>query len=93
MIFHWVNNESVINMVFTIASYTYGQLLGLFSFGLFTNYQLRDKWVPLVALHAPVLAYFLNVFSIQYYGFNFGYTLLFFNGLITFAGLWLIAKR
>ena len=93
MSFHLLHNESVINMVFTIASYTYGPLLGLFGFGLFTTYQVKDKWVPLVALLAPVLAYFLNVFSIYYFAFDFGYTLLFFNGVITFVGLWLIRMK
>ncbi len=90
MIFRALNNDSVINTVFTIAGYTYGPLLGLYSFGLFTKYNVRDLWVPLVVILSPVLAYLLNLFLIHYFDFNMGYTLLLFNGMITFAGLWLI---
>ena len=93
MIFKAINNDSVINMVFTVASYTYGPLLGLFSFGLFTKYQIKDKWVPVIAVLSPVLAYLLNLLSIKWFGFHFGYTILLFNGIITFLGLLLIRKR
>ena len=54
MIFRAVNNDSIINMVFTIAGYTYGPLLGLFAFGLFTKIKIKDAWVPLVVIIAPV---------------------------------------
>ncbi len=90
MIFRAVNNESVINTVFTIAGYTYGPILGLYAFGLFTKFGVRDKWVPVVAVLAPILSYMLNILSIQWFGFYFGYTLLLFNGIITFIGLWIL---
>ncbi len=90
MIFRAVNNESVINTVFTIASYTYGPLLGLYAFGLFTRYRIRDRWVPVVVILSPAMTYLLNIFAIKWFGFYFGYTLLLFNGMITFAGLWMI---
>jgi len=93
MVFRALNDESVINTVYTIAGYTYGPLLGLFSFGLFTKYRIRDRWVPLVVLLSPLLAWLLNVFLIKVFGFYLGYTLLLFNGLITFAGLTLIRIR
>ena len=93
MIFRAVNNDSVINTVFTIASYTYGPLLGLFSFGLFTRYKVKDKWVPFIAVLSPVLAYLLNIFSIKWLSFHFGYTILLLNGMITFLGLWMIRKK
>ncbi len=93
MIFKVINNDSVINMVFTVASYTYGPLLGLFSFGLFTKYQIKDKWVPVIAVLSPVLAYLFNLLSIKWFGFHFGYTILLFNGIITFLGLLLIRKN
>jgi SSS family transporter len=93
MVFRALNDESVINTVYTIAGYTYGPLLGLFSFGLFTKYRIRDRWVPLVVLLSPLLAWLLNVFLIEVFGFYLGYTLLLFNGLITFAGLWMIRLR
>lgn len=92
MIFRAVNNDSVINTVFTVASYTYGPLLGLFSFGLFTRYKVNDKMVPVIAVVSPVIAYLLNFLSIKWFGFHFGYTILLFNGVITFFGLWLIRK-
>jgi len=90
MIFRVLNNDSVINTVFTIAGYTYGPLLGLYSFGLFTKYKVKDRWVPVVAILSPLMAWLLNLLMIKLFGFYLGYTLLFFNGLITFAGLWLI---
>ncbi len=93
MIFRAVNNDSVINTVFTIAGYTYGPLLGLYSFGLFTRYRLRDKWVPVVAILSPLMAWLLNLLTIKWFGFYLGYTLLLFNGIITFAGLWMIRTR
>jgi len=93
MIFKAVNNDSVINTVFTIASYTYGPLLGLFSFGLFTKYPVKDKFVPIVAILSPAMAYLINNISIQWFGFYFGYTILLLNGMITFIGLWMIRKK
>lgn len=93
MIFRALNNDSVINTVFTIAGYTYGPLLGLYAFGLFTRHKVRDKWVPLVVILSPVLAWLLNLLLIKGFEFHLGYTLLLFNGMITFAGLWMIRIR
>jgi Na+/proline symporter len=93
LLFRAVNNDSVINTVYTIAGYTYGPLLGLFSFGLFTGYRIRDRWVPAVVLVSPVLAWLLNLVLMKAFDFNLGYTLLLVNGLITFAGLWMIRIR
>ena len=90
MIFRALNNDSVINTVFTIAGYNYGPLLGLYAFGLFTRIRVKDRWVPVVAILSPLMAWLLNLLMIKLFGFYLGYTLLFFNGLITFAGLWLI---
>ena len=83
----------MINTVFTIASYTYGPLLGLFSFGLFTKYPVKDKFVPVVAILSPIMVYLINNISIQWFGFYFGYTILLLNGMITFIGLWMIRKK
>ncbi len=93
MIFRAVNNDSIINTVFTIAGYTYGPLLGLFSFGLFTKINIKDKWVPLVVILAPILSYFINVLCIEWFEFYLGYTLLLINASITFLGLWIIKKE
>ncbi len=93
MIFRALNNDSVINTVFTIAGYTYGPLLGLYAFGLFTKIRIKDQWVPVVVVLSPVLAYLFNLLLIKCFEFNIGYTLLLFNGMITFAGLWTIRRR
>ena len=93
IIFRTINNQAVIDKLFTIAGYTYGPLLGLFAFGMFTPYQVKDKWVPLVAILSPVLCYFISSNSMALLnGYKFGFELLIVNGIITFAGL-LILKR
>ncbi len=93
LIFRAVNNDSVINTVFKIAGFTYGPLLGLFAFGLLTQHQIRDKWVPVIVVISPVLAWLLDLLIIEWTGFHIGYVLLLLNGGITFAGLWFIRKR
>jgi Na+/proline symporter len=94
MIFRAVNDQSVISAIFTVAGYTYGPLLGLYAFGLFTPFQVKDKWVPLVAIFSPVFCYFLAVYSpILFNGYKFGFELLMVNGAITFIGLLFLSKR
>lgn len=94
LIFRIVNNETVISAIFTVAGYTYGPLLGLYSFGLFTKLKVRDKVVPLVAILSPIICFFLSRYSEQlFWGYRFGFELLVLNGLITFIGLLLISKR
>lgn len=87
--FYFVGNQNLLDTLFNIASYTYGPLLGLFAFGLFTRLQLHDKWVPLVATLSPVCCWLVQCFS----NHALGYELLILNGFITFAGLLLIRKR
>ncbi len=85
--------ESVLNNLFTIANYTYGPLLGLFVFGLFTKLQVRDKLVPVIALFPPTICYLLNTYSKELFtSYQFGFEMLMINGLLTFIGLLLIAK-
>ncbi len=94
VIFKWINKDSVINKVFEVASYTYGPLLGLFVFGLFTKYKVRDKFVPLAAILSPILTYIINAYSEKIlWGYKFGFELLLVNGLIMFVFLILIRKR
>jgi SSS family solute:Na+ symporter len=94
LVFRVVNNETVISAIFKVAGYTYGPLLGLYSFGLFTRYRVRDKLVPLVAVLSPMICYILSRYSEQlFYGYKFGFELLIMNGLITFIGLLLISKK
>ncbi|MDY0198240.1 MAG: sodium:solute symporter [Tenuifilaceae bacterium] len=94
MVFRAVNDQNVISAIFTVAGYTYGPLLGLYAFGLFTRFKVRDKWVPVVAIISPILCYFLSMYSeILFNGFKFGFELLMVNGAITFFGLLLLSKR
>lgn len=93
LLFNLLNNKSVIQAVFEIAGYTYGPLLGLFAFGLFTKLQVRDKLVPIVAIASPVISYIIAANSVALFGgYKFGFELLIINGLITFGGLLLINK-
>ncbi len=88
-----LNNKSVIDAIYTIASYTYGPLLGMFAFGLFTHRKPRDKWVPLPAIGAPLLCYLIDRLTTAYTDYRFGYELLMLNGLLTFLGLYLLSLR
>ncbi|NVO10517.1 MAG: sodium:solute symporter [Bacteroidales bacterium] len=88
-----INDEAIIQKLYKIAGYTYGPLLGLYSFGMFTKWQVKDKWIPLVALASPILCYFLSVYSTQLlWGYNIGFELIILNGGLTFFGLWLLRK-
>ena len=94
MIFKWANDESVISAVFRVAGYTYGPLLGLYAFGLFTKLNVRDKLVPIVCVTAPILTYVINANSEAWLGgYKFGFELLILNGTITFIGLLLVSKK
>jgi Na+/proline symporter len=92
-IFRIINDRAVIDKLFTVASYTYGPLLGLYSFGLFTKYEIKDKWVPLIAVISPVICYIISINSQTWFnGYKFGFELLLLNGILTFTGLYLIKK-
>ncbi len=94
VIFRMINNEAVISKLFTVAGYTYGPLLGLYSFGLFSKRQLRDKLVPWICLASPLTCYLINEYSQSLFsGYIFGFELLILNGFLTFSGLWLISRR
>lgn len=90
VLFRAINDRAVIDKLFTVAGYTYGPLLGLYAFGLFTRLQVKDKYVPWVALSSPVFCFILSEYSvILMNGYKFGFELLIINGLFTFIGLWL----
>lgn len=91
-LFHVFNNQELIAAVFNLAGYTYGPLLGLFSFGLFTKLQVRDKLVPIVCLGSPVLTFILETQSQSLFG-GFGFAKLILNGSICFLLLWLIREK
>ncbi len=94
LIFRWINDQSVINAVFTIAGYTYGPLLGLYAFGLFTKHAVKDQLVPWLAILAPAMAFVFDLNSQSwFYGYKFGFEILILNGLIMFLGLLLIRKN
>ena len=88
-----IKDESVIAKLFVFAGYTYGPLLGLYAFGLFTKWQVKDKVVPVIAILSPVLSYIISVNSSKWFGFEFGFFILILNGLLTFLGLILIRRK
>ncbi len=93
VLFSFINKDSVINELFTIAGYTYGPILGLFSFGLLTKYTIKNQLVIPVVIAAPLVSFLLDHFSTQlFFGYKFGFELLLINGLLTFVGLFLIKK-
>ena len=89
LLFRAVNSTSLIDAVYTLASYTYGPLLGLFAFGLFTRQQPIDRFVPYICIASPLICYVLNIATQHIWNYRFGYELLMLNGLLTFMGLWL----
>jgi solute:Na+ symporter, SSS family len=94
LIFSTLNDKAVIDKLFTIAGYTYGPLLGLYSFGLFTKRKVNDKITPAIAIISPVACYFLSKYSVLLFnGYKFGFELLLLNGLLTFIGLYIFSKR
>lgn len=94
LLFRAINNDAVISGVFTAAGYTYGPLLGLFAFGIYTKQQVNDRLVPLVCILAPLLSFLLSKYSVQLFnGYAIGFELLLINGLLTMLGLFIIKKR
>lgn len=90
----FVPKTSVLDAIFTVAAYTYGPLLGLFAFGLFTTLKVKDKLVPLLSVLSVVICYILCENSEEWFnGYKFSYELLLINGLITFIGLLAISKK
>lgn len=88
-----IGSDSIINAIYKLASYTYGPLLGLYFFGLYTKVKPVDKFVPWVAIAAPVLCFVTELGMKQWFGYQVGYELLLLNGFITGLGLWAIRLR
>jgi SSS family solute:Na+ symporter len=94
MLFRVINDENVISAIFRVAGYTYGPLLGLYAFGLFTRLRVRDRLVPLLAILSPGLSFLLSHFSQALFnGYKFGFELLIVNGAIMFVGLLLTSRK
>jgi Na+/proline symporter len=92
LLFQAFNSTSLIDAIYTIVSYTYGPLLGLFTFGLFTRRQVRDHLVPLVCVASPFMCYAIDTLAQHLWDYHFGYELLMLNGLLTFLGLLLLSR-
>ena len=92
LLFNAVNDMSLIDAVYTLVSYTYGPLLGLFAFGLFTRKQPHDGWVPYICVASPLLCYGADMLAQSQWNYHFGYELLMMNGAITFLGLWISSR-
>jgi Na+/proline symporter len=90
--FKEIDNEAVISMLFKIAGYTYGPLLGMFAFGLYTKRMAMDGLVPIICVASPILCFVLNMNSKDWFGYEFGFEILILNGLLTFIGLLSISK-
>jgi SSS family transporter len=92
MVFKWIDNKSIIDLLLKIASYTYGPLLGLFAFGILTKRTINDKWAIVPCITSPLLCLALDAAQASLFGsFRIGQELLIINGLFTFLGLWLIS--
>jgi Na+/proline symporter len=93
--FKWIDNKSIIGVILELAGYTYGPLLGLFAFGIFSRRHLPDTGiVTVICLVAPVLCYFLSANSAKWLGgFQIGIELLLINGILTYLGLFMVSKK
>ena len=92
-VFNLLNNTSVIDAVYILASYTYGPILGMFAFGILIKRSVRDKFVPYIAVLAPIICFFLQKLTIAVWDFHFGYALIIVNALITMLGMWLVTTK
>ncbi|MDO6738665.1 sodium:solute symporter [Wenyingzhuangia sp. 2_MG-2023] len=92
--FKYLLTDNVISNLLKVASFTYGPLLGLFTFGIFTQHKIKDKWVLFIAVIAIIFTYFINEYSTELlYGYQFGYELLVLNGTFTYLGLYMIRNK
>jgi len=92
-IFRAANSTTLIDAIYIMVSYTYGPLLGLYTFGLLTKKTANDRYIPIIALSSPILCYLLQACSSHFFGYRFGYELLMLNGLFTFCGLWFTSYK
>ena len=88
-----IGDASVITKLFVFTGYTYGPLLGLYAFGLFSKQKIKDRFVPIIAILTPFVGYAISYFSSLWFGFEFGFFILILNGLLTYLGLVLIRTQ
>lgn len=92
--YRYLLQDNIISSLLLVSSYTYGPLLGLFSFGLFTKYKINESWVWLIAILSVLISYLLNTYSsVLFGGYQFGYEILILNGIVTFIGLFIIRQK
>ncbi|HEX8357364.1 MAG TPA: sodium:solute symporter, partial [Segetibacter sp.] len=94
IIFKWIDNKSIIDIILKLAGYTYGPLLGLFAFGILTHRKLPEgAAIPVICLVAPAICYIISDNAASWFnGFQIGIELLILNGLLTFIGLYMVSK-
>lgn len=92
IILYYINNTSAINLVYMLASYTYGPILGLFVFGMFIKLQVRDKWVPVVCVLAPALSWVVQWQLKEQFNYTTSFELLIINAVLTIIGLAMLSK-
>lgn len=93
IVFNQMENDAVIWDLFRAAGYTYGPLLGMFAFGIFSRRKAQDRWIPLICLICPFLSYLIQGYSPEWTGYEVGFLILPLNGLLTWMGLWLVSSR
>lgn len=94
LMFRVISDQSIVVAVFKVAGYTYGPILGLFAFGIYSRRKVKDRWVPLVGIISPVICFFVSTYSEELlHGYRFGFELLILNGLLTWLGLLLLSKK
>lgn len=93
LLFYWINDNSMIGIILKLAGYTYGPLLGLFAFGIFTKRRPADGRVPYVCFIAPIICFFIDKYQSAIFGdFKIGLELIIINAALTFIGLLAISK-
>jgi Na+/proline symporter len=93
LLFKALNDKSIIDALFTIAAYTYGPLLGMFTFGFFTKHQVFDKAIPYIAVASPLVSFILSIGCKSFFGYSFGYEILVINASLTMLGMYLFRKK
>lgn len=93
LLIHYIGQENILNTIYKVASYTYGPILGLFSLGLFSKKQIKDKYAPIVCIIAPISCYLFEVSLIYLFDYKVGYEILMLNGLLTIIGLLMISNK
>jgi Na+/proline symporter len=91
--YNYHKNKHLIDVLFQIASITYGPLLGLFAFGFITKRKVKDRLVPVICVLSPIICFILNLYSKDWFGYSFDFELLLLNGLLTFVGLLFISRK